>query len=378
MRAASPTRNRTPVSPAAAATARPKCRRWIRGHVYGHGVPDQVFNQVELRTGRLLLRAPSPADRDGQVVAGRDEQTQRWLPLPRPYTAADAEAFAAHSVELRAEGRGLAWVIDFQGRYAGSIDLKRADWTARSVEVGYLAAPWARGRGVVTEALSAVTDWVLGQGFGRVEVRAAVGNVASQRVAEKAGFRREGVLRRAGYTHGGPVDLIVLSRVADDSPPAAPTADRPSGPPARIRPTALVVLRRAAEILVIRSTQPGGEPFLRLPGGGIEPGERAVQAAVREVREEVGATLVGPRLLGVVEHLFLGGNGVTVHEICFVVSGALAEARFTMSGWSGLVCDTGQPLAWLPETELRAGPIPFHPTAVLELVVAGAAQRRPS
>ncbi len=97
---------------------------------------------------------------------------------------------------------------------------------ARSVEVGYLTAPWARGHGVMTEALSAVTGWVLGQGFARVEVRTAVGNVGSQRVAEKAGFRREGVLRRAGYTHGGPVDLVVLSRIAEDAPSAASVADR--------------------------------------------------------------------------------------------------------------------------------------------------------
>lgn len=342
-------------------------------------MPDRVFEQVELRTARLLLRASSPADRDGQVLACSDEKTQRWLPVPRPYTAADADAFGVHSARVRAEGLGVAWVIEFRGRYAGNIDLKRADWVARGVEVGYLTGPWARGRGVMTEALSAVTDWVLGQGFIRVEVRAAVGNTASQRVAEKAGFRREGVLRRAGHTHDGPVDLVVLSHLADDPPPADPsTTDRSAPRPARIRPTSLVVLRRAGEIMVIRSTGPGGEPFFRLPGGGIEPGERAVQAAVREVREEVGATLLNPLLLGVVENLFQTGNDASVHELCFVVTGDLVESGFSEPGWFGLVCDTGQPLAWLPETELRAGPIPFHPTAVLELVVAGAAQRRPS
>jgi len=115
--------------------------RWV--DVYGHRMPDRTFQQVELRTARLLLRAASPADRDGQVIACRDEETQRWLPLPRPYTAADADAYAAHSARVRTEGLGVAWVIEFQGRYAGSIDLKRADWVARSVEVGYLTAPWA-------------------------------------------------------------------------------------------------------------------------------------------------------------------------------------------------------------------------------------------
>lgn len=164
---------------------------------------------------------------------------------------------------------------------------------------------------------------MLGQGFARVEVRAAVGDVGSQRVAQKAGFRRQGVLRRAGYTHGGPVDLVVLSRIAEDAPSAASVADRPAPRPPRIRPTALVVLRRAADILVIRSTDANGELFLRLPGGGIEPGERAVQAAVREVREEVDATLVEPRLLGVVENLFQTGNGATL----FLGGGAVPEGQ---------------------------------------------------
>jgi len=164
---------------------------------------------------------------------------------------------------------------------------------------------------------------VLGQGFARVEVRTVVGNVGSQRVAQKAGFRRQGVLRRAGYTHGGSVDLVVLSRIAEDAPSAASVADRPAPRPPRIRPTALVVLRRAADILVIRSTDANGELFLRLPGGGIEPGERAVQAAVREVREEVDATLVEPRLLGVVENLFQTGNGATL----FLGGGAVPEGQ---------------------------------------------------
>lgn len=333
-------------------------------------MPERSFDQVELRTDRLLLRAPVPEDRDGQVVAGRDEETQRWLPLPRPYSTADADAFTAHTARVRAEGRGAAWVIEFEGRYAGSIDLKRADWVARSVEVGYLTAPWARGRGVMTEALSGLTDWVLGQGFSRVEVRAAVGNTASQRVAEGAGFRREGVLRRSGHTHGGPVDLLVLSRIAGDEAPAGDRAvtDRSTPRPVQIRPTALVVLRRAAHVLVIRSTAPSGAPFLRLPGGGIEPGERAVQAAVREIREEVGATLVDPRLLGVVENLFTTPGAASVHEHCFVISGQLAEPELGERAWSGLVRDTGHPWSWLAEADLRAGSTPFHPAAVLDLL----------
>jgi RimJ/RimL family protein N-acetyltransferase len=65
-------------------------------------------------------------------------------------------------------------------------------------------------------------SWVLrDQGFERVELRAATGNLASQRVAEKAGFTREGVLRNAGSVNAGRVDMVVYSLVRGDPPPVA-------------------------------------------------------------------------------------------------------------------------------------------------------------
>ena len=62
-----------------------------------------------------------------------------------------------------------------------------------------------------------LAQWVLReQGLERVELRAAPGNIGSQRAAERAGFTREGVLRNAGHVHEGRVDLIVYSLVRAD------------------------------------------------------------------------------------------------------------------------------------------------------------------
>ena len=83
-------------------------------------------------------------------------------------------------------------------------------WHVLTSEIGYWMAPWARGQGLATEAARAVAEWLLvTQGFQRLELRAAPGNVASVKVALNAGFHREGVLRDAGITHSGPVDLAV-------------------------------------------------------------------------------------------------------------------------------------------------------------------------
>ena len=93
----------------------------------------------------------------------------------------------------------------------------RTDWRARSSEIGYWVAPWARGHGLAAEAVEAVARWLLlEQRFERMVQGAATGNRASQRVAEKSGMTREGVARNAGFTNAGRVDLVVFSFVSAD------------------------------------------------------------------------------------------------------------------------------------------------------------------
>lgn len=82
---------------------------------------------------------------------------------------------------------------------AGLVHEVLADWEVRSVEIGYGVRGDERGKGYASEALSAVASWALIEGgVQRAWLTANTDNVASVRVAEKAGFRREGTLRRAG------------------------------------------------------------------------------------------------------------------------------------------------------------------------------------
>lgn len=175
---------------------------------------------VRLETARLLLRPFEAGDVPDVAAACADELTQRWLPLPRPYGEAEARTWCVEvAPHLLASGDGIHWaaVELATGRLAGGFGLKRTDWPARVSEIGYWVAPWARGRGVATDAAREIARWLLAdQGFERLELRAATGNVASQRVAEKAGYVREGVLRNAGHVHGGRVDLVMFSAIPAD------------------------------------------------------------------------------------------------------------------------------------------------------------------
>lgn len=176
------------------------------------------FDDVTLEGEGLSLRPFTEADLDAITEACADEETQRWLPLPRPYSRDDARWFVeTFSVTQRDSGAGLVRAIEVEGRLAGAIDLKKTDWTARTTETGYWAAPWVRGRGVTTTAVRLLASWALtDQGFERVELLTAMGNTGSERVAEKAGFQREGIARNAGVIHEGRVDLTVWSLVPAD------------------------------------------------------------------------------------------------------------------------------------------------------------------
>src|SRR3990170_6464584 len=93
----------------------------------------------------------------------------------------------------------------------------------------------------------------------------------------------------------------------------------------RIRPIALCLFRRRDDILVfegVDTVKP--EVFYRPLGGGIHFGERAEDAARREIREEVGAEITNLHLLGVVENLFTH-QGAPGHEVVFLFEGDLTE-----------------------------------------------------
>jgi RimJ/RimL family protein N-acetyltransferase len=84
-------------------------------------------------------------------------------------------------------------------------------------EIGYALAPEARGRGIATRALELVTRYALEDlGLDRVELQISTDNDASIRVAEKCGYRREGVLRSLYIKPGRRGDFVIYSRLPTD------------------------------------------------------------------------------------------------------------------------------------------------------------------
>ena len=156
------------------------------------------MSERDLVDRELRLRAWTEADAPtiAALIDG-EEQISLWLDLiPQPYAETHALQW------LRGEvGRGpseITWALETDGTVGGSIGATpQGDdvW-----EVGYWTRAEMRGRGLMPRALGLVARWLLEtQGAQRIYLRADPENVASCRVAEKAGFVREGVLRSAHW-----------------------------------------------------------------------------------------------------------------------------------------------------------------------------------
>jgi RimJ/RimL family protein N-acetyltransferase len=169
------------------------------------------FAPVTLRTDRLTLRPPGAGDA-GDVFAAVDDEVRRWMPWSLEYTHDKALRWCTADA-YREPLRETHFVIvpHTTGRFAGVIGISRADWEAGVAETGYWLGPAGRRHGYATEAVREVARYVFELGFHRLELLAAGGNVASQRVAERAGFTREGVLREARAVPGGRSDMVIFS-----------------------------------------------------------------------------------------------------------------------------------------------------------------------
>jgi RimJ/RimL family protein N-acetyltransferase len=177
-----------------------------------------------LLTPRLLLRCPRAGDGPAvnEAVSISLDELRPWMPWAQTAPTLDqseANVRAAQANFLqRSDLVYTIWEHDGQGvetRLMGSTGLHRIDWSVPRFEIGYWRRSGEQGRGLVTEAVRALSrmafDVLKAQ---RVEIRMDDLNTASWKTAERAGFTLEGVLRRDTVAVDGRVrDTRVYSRV---------------------------------------------------------------------------------------------------------------------------------------------------------------------
>lgn len=204
---------------------------------------------VELRDGDLLLRPFRPEDADAVYRACQDREIQHWTRVPVPYTRQDAADFVGADAERWRAGTPTFAVVEASSHsLIGAVGVVSLE-PEGDAEIGYWVASEARGRGHARRAVRLLAGWLFDNGCPRITWHAQVGNVASRRVAESAGFVIEGTARRGAVRREERVDLWTASMLPAD------LARERKTPPSLLKgwPTAPVELR--SERLLLRATR---------------------------------------------------------------------------------------------------------------------------
>lgn len=183
--------------------------------------PRSIEFPVEgLSDGVVRLRLMTDADVPAVVGAISDPSIPRFTRVPDPYGEDEARHFQRSGEVGLTAGTDLATLITDadSGDVLGAAGIHNLDPESGRCSAGYWVAADARGRGVAARAMRLLSGYAFDElGAKRIELWIEPVNVASLRVAERAGFTREGLLRSFMEIGGERRDMLMYSRLPGDS-----------------------------------------------------------------------------------------------------------------------------------------------------------------
>jgi ribosomal-protein-serine acetyltransferase len=173
-----------------------------------------MFDEISIRPYRTS-DAPAlyEAARESVAVVGE------WLPWCHDgYQPAEAEDWLARQVVARERGEEYEFaIVGARGRYLGGVGVNAIRIDHAFANLGYWVRASAMGRGIAPVAVRLAARWAFEHtALTRLEIVVATANVRSQRVAEKAGAQREGVLRERLVLRGVAQDAVMYSLIRGD------------------------------------------------------------------------------------------------------------------------------------------------------------------
>jgi RimJ/RimL family protein N-acetyltransferase len=173
-----------------------------------------AFPDPALTAAGIVLRRPDPADIPWITAACGDRELSRYAPaIPYPYSESHARAFVRRAAQEWAQSSGATFIIaQAPGGGLGVVALHLFTADPGLAGIGYWLRREARGHGAATTAVRLVSRWAIESlSIKRLSLETAPENTASQRVAERAGFSREGLLRAWMPTVAGRRDSVMFS-----------------------------------------------------------------------------------------------------------------------------------------------------------------------
>ena len=171
-----------------------------------------------LSDGVVLLEPISDRFRPDFEALPGDPDVLRYTRVPEQRDGRFVDGWIAGYVQGWRDGAraGFAIVQPGDGAFLGMCGLIRIEWEMGEAEIGYVVAPAARGRGVAGRAIELVSRWAFDLGLARIEAVIDVENQPSQKVAERAGYKREGVRRSSYFKEGRRADMAIYSLLPGD------------------------------------------------------------------------------------------------------------------------------------------------------------------
>jgi RimJ/RimL family protein N-acetyltransferase len=175
-----------------------------------------------LAAGPFTLRPFAMSDLGLIRAAAQDPYIPLVTTVPARHTQDGGRAFIERQWDRARTGQGYSFAIAdaATGQPVGQIGLWLRTVGEGRASIGYWVAPSARGRGAASHALAAVARWAFaGLRIPRLELYIEPWNEASTRTAERAGFRREGLLREWQEIGGRRTDMLIYALLPADLPP---------------------------------------------------------------------------------------------------------------------------------------------------------------
>ncbi len=172
---------------------------------------------LEIDDARLTDLEPWHAEQLAALFRAHGPDFYRWLPWEGFEEVDAARGFIEGFAKARGEGTRRLLGIWIGDELVGGTLFPSINPRAGTAEIGVFIAAHARGRGIVTRAVSSMLEWAfVDRGLHRVEWRCAVGNEPSRRIPERLGFTHEGTLREVFRVREERQDLQVWAILRDE------------------------------------------------------------------------------------------------------------------------------------------------------------------